>query len=90
MKSGLYDGLDSLGMSMPLPNPAPDIEMAPPPPPPAPAGPLHAQFQPHLPPSADDSLDIEDPDEPKKKKYAKQHSITPHQCTKTEIYENVV
>ena len=82
MKSGLYDGLDSLGMSMPLPNPAPDIEMAPPPPPPpvaaaaaapaAAAPPLHAQFQ--LPPSAaaDDSLEMEDADAPKKKKYAKE------------------
>ena len=46
VKSGLYDGLDSLGMSMPLPNPAPDIEMAPPP-----AAPLHAHahFQAWLP-----------------------------------------
>ena len=46
VKSGLYDGLDSLGMSMPLPNPAPDIDMAPPP-----AAPLHAHahFQAWLP-----------------------------------------
>lgn len=74
VKGGLYDGLDSLGISMPLPNPAPEIDMAPPPPPPlAPAAKTtlhaHAQFQHHPP---DDSHDIEDPDEPKKKKYAKE------------------
>lgn len=64
-KSGLYDGLGSLGMSMPLPNPAPDLEMAPPP------VPAMAQFAPHHLPS-DDTLDIEDPDEPKRKRYAKE------------------
>ena len=57
---------------MPMPNPAPDIDMMPPPLVPAAAKPpLHAlsQFPPHPP---EDSLDPEDTEEPKKKKYTKE------------------
>jgi nuclear inhibitor of protein phosphatase 1 len=68
--SGLYEGMEVLGMSMALPNPAPDIDMAPP----------EAMFAAPLPPAATAfqqelaaaQLDIEDPDEPKRKKYAKE------------------
>ena len=74
-KQGLYDGLDthlpgpsglfatslSSKLGIPLPNPAPDIDMAPP---------SAATIQ--LPSTASTDPHFEDPDEPKKKKYAKE------------------
>ena len=74
---GLYDDVGLLGLSMPLPNPAPDIDLAPPVPPVLPAA---ASAPPAAPPSMAPpaagpdgvQFDIEDPDEPKKKKYAKE------------------
>ena len=67
--AGLYDGIDlySSKLGIPLPNPAPEIDLLPPPqmpsapanPPPVPQGHMMDQIP-------------EDPDEPKKKKYAKE------------------
>ncbi|XP_040568686.1 nuclear inhibitor of protein phosphatase 1 [Lepeophtheirus salmonis] len=74
--SGLYDGLEgpshlagysatlSYKLGLPLPNPAPDIEIAP--------TVTEEPIVPQVQPSAPVSFEEEDPDEPKKKKYAKE------------------